>query len=251
MLDIGIAIGIAVLTAAMAYMGVHVSLHPPDHAVKGRWRLGFITIATAAIGLIAWQTQRGVSSQTKLGSQIADLHSQLNKIQHNTETPPTVNVLPSPVVINPAPAPVRPVEKPVPPPPPAYLGVVAEADDLGDKIDNLARKYVQAEGEVEQEYKSDPGSPGRESIRSMKLNQVNQNMRKEYQEKYRNRALAVRDKMLDEVTDIPVTSGTSMWNNSLYQEPNNDMLLTAIAENLRGLARQYKEKMSAKQAATQ
>lgn len=104
MADILIAVGIALLTAVMAYMGVHVTLHPPIDAKKGQWRYGFILVGIAAVALIALQTWRNGASQ-------AALHVQLNKIQHNTETPPlppvvNVNIPPQasvPVKVTPIP----------------------------------------------------------------------------------------------------------------------------------------------------
>jgi hypothetical protein len=244
MLDIAIAIGIALLTVAMAYMGVHVTLHPPKDNKKAGWKVGFVGVALATVALITMQTIRN-------GRKQSSLHAQLNKIQHNTETPPTFNVPPSQVVITPSPAPApKPVVKDAPPPPPpAYLATVAEANDMADKIDNLARQYVQTEKELEDHYKDQIHG---DVFLQTRLDDARKTMESTYATRYRDSAINIREKLLEEVTDDSAfPGGVSMWNNSIYQNPNTDMTLTAIANNLRILAQKYKEKMETKQKATQ
>ncbi|MGB7549228.1 MAG: hypothetical protein WBM14_15925 [Terracidiphilus sp.] len=87
--DILIAVGICLLTAAMAYMGVHVTLHPPDSDnLKRAWKVGFCFVAVLACVLIAWQTKRGASTQSDLQVQLKDIRKNITKppsAQENAE----------------------------------------------------------------------------------------------------------------------------------------------------------------------
>ena len=116
MVDIWVAISICALTAAMAYMGVHVTLHPPEsHKAKRLWKAGFVSVAVLACVLIGVQTKRNDDSQSKL-------QAQLSKIQKQTETPPqvTVNVpAQGPPVVN--------VSTPAPPAPAKPSASVAQS----------------------------------------------------------------------------------------------------------------------------
>ena len=94
--EIWIAIGIAAFGAGMAYMGVHLTMHPPESsAAKWCWKVGFIAMAIALCGLIGWQTKLSLHAQS-------DLNSRLDRIEKNK---PTVTVLPAPVTVNNIPAP--------------------------------------------------------------------------------------------------------------------------------------------------
>jgi hypothetical protein len=90
--DIGIAIGVGLLTSALAYMGVHVTLHPPGPSHKAWWKVGFVVIALTGCILIAYQTKRRIDSQKAT-------QSELTTIEKNTESRPNVTVNPTPVTI--------------------------------------------------------------------------------------------------------------------------------------------------------
>ena len=100
-MDIFLAIAIFLLTSAIAYLGVRVTLHPAETEVsKIKYKLGFVFLTAIAAGLILWQSIMNRKEQ-------GELHSQLNKIQKNTETPPqvTVNVpqsIPPQIIVNPS-----------------------------------------------------------------------------------------------------------------------------------------------------
>ncbi len=86
MADIFIAVGIGIFTAAIAVMGVYVTLKPPlNDGEKRKWLVAFIAVAIATCLLIAWQTARGVKAQNDLQGQLTQIQSQFNKIK----TPPT------------------------------------------------------------------------------------------------------------------------------------------------------------------
>jgi hyperosmotically inducible periplasmic protein len=93
-----IAAGIAVLTTLMAYMGVHVTLHPPEtQRSRLMWKVGFSVVAMAGIALVAAQTRNNAVEQQTLRDEMA-------RIEKNTRQPPTVQVTvpPAQVVISPA-----------------------------------------------------------------------------------------------------------------------------------------------------
>ena len=84
--DYLIAGGICVLTIGVAYMGVHVTLHPQDSPkAKRLWKVGFIVATLATCTLVVWQTKRNGDAQRIL-------QAQLDQIQKNTSQPPQVKV---------------------------------------------------------------------------------------------------------------------------------------------------------------
>jgi hypothetical protein len=79
--DIVIAVGICVLTAAMGYMGVHLTLHPVTTGPERRvWTGLFIVVTIGACLLIAWQTKRGIGTQKALEAELADLPNKFPKV---------------------------------------------------------------------------------------------------------------------------------------------------------------------------
>jgi hypothetical protein len=70
MADVLIAIAIGILTLATAYMGVHVTLHPPEEKGKSKWKAAFSVAAILICALIGWQTERSVNSQELLQAKI-------------------------------------------------------------------------------------------------------------------------------------------------------------------------------------
>lgn len=83
MWDIIIAVSLGLVTAVMAYMGVHVTLHPPGEENKGRWRAGFIVVAVIACVLIGIQAYRAHRSSEDLQAEIAkqgtDIKAEIHK----------------------------------------------------------------------------------------------------------------------------------------------------------------------------
>jgi hypothetical protein len=72
--DIAIAAGLAILTIAMAYLGVHVTLHPADSPRSRFWyKVGFSACAVAAVGLVIWQGVRNGRAQSAFKADIADM----------------------------------------------------------------------------------------------------------------------------------------------------------------------------------
>src|SRR5580700_2500994 len=62
--DIGISAALAILTIVMAYLGVHVTLHPADSKQSKRWyKIGFSSCAIAAVALVIWQGVRNGKAQ--------------------------------------------------------------------------------------------------------------------------------------------------------------------------------------------
>ncbi len=93
MLDIAISAALAILTIVMAYLGVHVTLHPTeDPKTIRRYKWGFVASAALAVLLVIFQGVRNALSQ-------ATLQRQLARIENNTHEPPKVVVNVPPTVI--------------------------------------------------------------------------------------------------------------------------------------------------------
>jgi hypothetical protein len=101
-LDIIISTALAVLTILMAYLGVHVTLHPAHSPQKKkRYTYGFGCCAIVAVGLVLWQGIRNGSTQ-------AALQTQLGIIAEYTK-PKAVIHIDSPHWGAPSPAPPNPL----------------------------------------------------------------------------------------------------------------------------------------------
>lgn len=84
-MDISLAILVFLLTAGTAYLGVYVTLHPPeDEKQKTRFKLLFGALTIFAAIVIGYQTYLGRNAQ-----------KELDAIKHNTEQPPQVTVTPT------------------------------------------------------------------------------------------------------------------------------------------------------------
>lgn len=75
MLDIFISASLAALTMIMAYLGVHVTLHPPNESTRARrwYKIGFSACGVLAVGLVITQGVRANKSQKSATNQIAGL----------------------------------------------------------------------------------------------------------------------------------------------------------------------------------
>jgi hypothetical protein len=94
--DIVLAISVFILSAGMAYLGVHVTLHPPDTAKQRRgYKIAFGAMTLLSAILIGAQTYATRHAQ-------AALQTQLDQIKKNPEQPPQVTV--QPPVVNIAPS---------------------------------------------------------------------------------------------------------------------------------------------------
>jgi hypothetical protein len=97
MLDIVLAIALAIFTLATAYLGVHVTIHPAE-TDKGKlaYKLAFGVCGLVACVLIGVQSYRNVMAQRALTAQ-------MSRIEGNTKEPPKVqvNVPPAQIVMPP------------------------------------------------------------------------------------------------------------------------------------------------------
>jgi hypothetical protein len=107
----GIALAViqAIVAAITAYLGVHLTLHPPGESisVKRAYKAGFIICGAISVALIAVQAYRNDRTQEALEKQLGRIENSTGRIEEHTKEPPhvTVNV---PQVV------VRPQSKPVP-----------------------------------------------------------------------------------------------------------------------------------------
>jgi len=75
MVDIIVSTCLAVLTIAMAYLGVHVTLHPPNESPRARlgYKVGFVLCGILAVLLVIVQGVRAGRSQRQSAKEIDDL----------------------------------------------------------------------------------------------------------------------------------------------------------------------------------
>ena len=87
-MDIVIALLLAFVTAGIAFLGIYLTIHPPQTpSVRSKYLVSFILLAVGAIGLTGWQTYRSATQQN-------ELQAKLDSIEKSTKQPPTVQVTP-------------------------------------------------------------------------------------------------------------------------------------------------------------
>ena len=74
-LDILLSAALAVCTIIMAYLGVHVTMHPPNESrrVQFWYKAGFCICGICAVCLVVWQGVRNGRTQLAAGQQIGSL----------------------------------------------------------------------------------------------------------------------------------------------------------------------------------
>ena len=74
-MDIVISTALTVVSIAMAYLGVHVTLHPPNESSHARfwYKAGFFVCGVVAVSLVSTQGIRGRNSQRSAANQIEAL----------------------------------------------------------------------------------------------------------------------------------------------------------------------------------
>jgi len=81
-MDIAISIGIALLAAVMAYLGVHVTLHPPaTPRSRLAYKIGFGSCVAATVIMIFWQGLRTSRSQAAMSDKVTGLTGQLTTLR--------------------------------------------------------------------------------------------------------------------------------------------------------------------------
>jgi len=99
MLDPALAIGLAILTGAMAYLGVHMTVHPPGTArAKTRYKAAFVGLALGSVLVIGIQSKRSADSQAQLEATLQGIKMQSERpIEANVRIPPISLIVPSPI----------------------------------------------------------------------------------------------------------------------------------------------------------
>jgi hypothetical protein len=79
MVDIIISAALAALTIVMAYLGVHVTLHPPNESQRARslYKAGFFMCGILAVALVILQGVRTSKGQRDSATQIANLRTDI------------------------------------------------------------------------------------------------------------------------------------------------------------------------------
>jgi hypothetical protein len=105
MLDILIAVLIVCVTLVTAYLGVHVTLHPPDTVTSKRWyKVGFFLCGLIGCCLVAIQTWRNGKTQGEIIKILTHTDTTTEQISKNTKQPPQVTITNPQVVIKPDPS---------------------------------------------------------------------------------------------------------------------------------------------------
>jgi hypothetical protein len=91
MADIVISAVLAVLTIAMAYLGVHVTLHPKTDSPKEQfwYKSGFFACGIIAVSLVIVQGVRSVRTQRSASKQIASLQTDVKAARDDAQSAKT------------------------------------------------------------------------------------------------------------------------------------------------------------------
>jgi hypothetical protein len=75
MVDVILSASLAVLTVIMTYLGIHVTLHPPNESPRAQhwYKVGFFVCGAFAVALVIAQGVRANKSQSSAANQIAGL----------------------------------------------------------------------------------------------------------------------------------------------------------------------------------
>src|SRR6266404_374403 len=81
--DIILSAALATLTIVMAYLGVHVTLHPPNESPRARlrYKAGFVICGILAVALVILQGIRTGKGQRDSATQIANLRSDIQGVK--------------------------------------------------------------------------------------------------------------------------------------------------------------------------
>lgn len=88
MLDVVISASLAAVTIIMAYLGVHVTLHPPNESPRAQfwYKMGFFICGVLAVSLVVTQGIRAGRAQRSASSQIAGLQKDISKAAAEAES---------------------------------------------------------------------------------------------------------------------------------------------------------------------
>lgn len=85
-MDIGISASLAIVTILMAYLGVHVTLHPAESDSKRRaYKAGFFVCAGIAVALVVLQGARNGATQTANINAMSSLQKDVKDAKTETE----------------------------------------------------------------------------------------------------------------------------------------------------------------------
>ena len=93
-LDITLSVALAIVTIAMAYLGVHVTLHPAESTrTRTAFKAGFSACAIVAVGLVIWQGTRNGMAQRQatgridvLGKEISDAKREAQNVRADLQS---------------------------------------------------------------------------------------------------------------------------------------------------------------------
>ena len=93
MTNAAISVTLALMAAIMAYLGVHMSLHPPSERKQRAYKIAFVVLGLASVGLVWIQAKRGddaaaetAKSQEQATSLLAKVDRQAGEITQHPQT---------------------------------------------------------------------------------------------------------------------------------------------------------------------
>jgi hypothetical protein len=94
MWDVVIAIGLGLCSFYVAYLGIHLTMHPATDAEKGNYKAQFTLIGLASLMLIGVQAYRAVSSSDDLKDALKKQGKDIEAIKDDNKRPIQVNIPP-------------------------------------------------------------------------------------------------------------------------------------------------------------
>jgi len=78
-LEVFLSAALAACTIIMAYLGLHVTLHPPNDSPRARfwYKCGFFACGVCSIALIIWQGVRNTNAQRAFDSKVGELQGMI------------------------------------------------------------------------------------------------------------------------------------------------------------------------------
>jgi hypothetical protein len=250
---------LAVFPLALAWYGVYLAIValPPGPRRTRIWLSAAIAIiGIFGFGLVQLMSYRAdkkkdaaqeafqadttkrldvIIAEPDRAKQITDAQALRNRVTQQSppsKKPAARNLLPS---------------APTVPQPPAVdprIALVAEANDLANKINNVANDYSEQITAIITDCPDLPPSLQHTAQhKSALLQEMREYEMKRYNDLYRDKAIDLRAQMLEMVTDIPLSELTPEGVLRLYRNPTNGLGMKEVARNLQALANKYEQQV--------
>ena len=129
MLDIFLAVGSAACSVWLAYLGVHLTVHPPADEAKEVYKFQFLLVGLISVVLIGAQAYRNYSSGEDLKTVLRKQGTDITAIKDEGKRPIQITIPPNAIPKQP-----RPTQEPSPPRPDQRLELKSQALQLAAEI---------------------------------------------------------------------------------------------------------------------